>query len=67
VGGGPGSGEVTRVSASGSGVGLRLGVGNNLSVRLDAAFANLPGDVRTFDTLTQVKQFRVHGAMVYLF
>jgi hypothetical protein len=36
-------------------------------VRLDAAFANLPGDVRTFDTLTQVKQFRVHGAMVYLF
>ena len=67
VGGGPGSGEVARVTASGSGVGLRIGVGNNLSVRLDAAFANLPNDVRTFDTLTQVKQFRIHGAMVYLF
>lgn len=67
VGQGAGSGEVARISASGSGVGVRVGVGNSLSMRLDAAFANLPGDVRTFDTLTQVKQFRIHGSVVYLF
>ena len=60
-------GEPARYSASSTGLGLRMALGSSVSMRLDAAFANLPGDSRTIDPLGQVKQFRLHGAMVYLF
>lgn len=63
----PQPGDTQRVSASGTGAGLRLTVGNSLSFRLDASFANLPSNTGNTQLPVSLKQFRMHGAMVYLF
>jgi len=63
----PQPGDTQRVSASGTGAGLRLAVGNSLSFRLDASFANLPSNTGNTQLPVSLKQFRMHGAMVFLF
>jgi hemolysin activation/secretion protein len=60
-------GDTSRVTANGTGVGLRLAVGNALTFRLDGAFADAPANTGNTLLPTQLKQFRMHGAMVYLF
>lgn len=60
-------GDTARVSASGTGVGLRLSAGNSLNIRLDAAFANLPSNTGNTQLPVSLKQFRMHGALVYVF
>jgi hemolysin activation/secretion protein len=66
--------DTARTTAKGSGLGLRYTHGNNLSIRLDAAFADVPanqgGDSTSgvaTPTPTSLKQFRMHGALIYLF
>ena len=66
--------DTARTTAKGSGLGLRYTHGNNLSIRLDAAFADVPGNQGgdatngpATSTPTSLKQFRMHGALVYLF
>lgn len=66
--------DTARTTASGSGAGMRLTHGNNLSIRLDAAFAALPSNTggdstngTATPTQTSLKQFRLHGSLVYLF
>lgn len=44
-----------------------LAVGNSLSYRLDASFANLPSNTGNTQLPVSLKQFRMHGAIVYLF
>ena len=63
----PQPGDTQRVSASGTGAGLRLALGNSLSFRLDASFANLPSNTGNTQLPVSLKQFRMHGAMVLLF
>ena len=63
----PQPGDTARTSASGSGAGLRMTMGNNLSFRVDAAFANLPSNTGNTQLPVSLKQFRMHGALVYLF
>ena len=59
--------DTARLSASGSGAGVRVTVGSNLSFRLDAAFANLPSNTGNTQLPVSLKQFRMHGALVYVF
>jgi len=61
-------------TAKGGGLGVRYTHGNNLSIKLDAAFAALPsnsgGDSTNGSaspTQVSLKQFRLHGSLVYLF
>ncbi|MBL8384437.1 MAG: ShlB/FhaC/HecB family hemolysin secretion/activation protein [Burkholderiales bacterium] len=63
----PQPGDTARVSASGTGAGLRVSIGNSLSMRLDAAFANLPSNTGNTQLPVSLKQFRLHGTVVYLF
>ena len=60
-------GEPARFGASSNGIGVRLALGQQLSVRLDAAFANMPGDIRLGRHWARSKQFRMHGSPIYLF
>ena len=64
---GPQAVEVKQSSASSHGVGLRITKGNSLSIRMDAAWTNKPAN--TGDPLqpTAARNFRLHGALVYLF
>ncbi|HEX4325487.1 MAG TPA: ShlB/FhaC/HecB family hemolysin secretion/activation protein [Burkholderiales bacterium] len=66
--------DTARTTASGAGLGLRFTHDNNLSVRLDAALATLPSNTggdstngTATPTPTTLKQFRFHGAVIYLF
>jgi hemolysin activation/secretion protein len=66
--------DTARTTAKGAGMGLRFIHGTNLSIKLDAAFAALPsttgGDSTTGSAEpvpVSLKQFRMHGALVYLF
>lgn len=66
--------DAARTSLSSAGLGLRLTHDNNVSIRLDAALANRPGvtggdstDGSATPTQSSLKQFRFHGAVVYLF
>jgi len=66
--------DTARTTAKGAGMGVRYTHGNNLSIKLDAAFAALPSNTggdstngSATPTPTSLKQFRVHGALVYLF
>lgn len=60
-------GDTTRVTANGTGIGLRLSVGDKMTFRLDGAFADAPSNTGNPLLPTQLKQFRMHGALVYLF
>lgn len=60
-------GDTTRVTANGTGIGMRLAVGDKLTFRLDGAFADAPSNTGNPLLPTQLKQFRMHGALVYLF
>ncbi len=60
----PQPGDTQRFSASGSGWGLRLAVGNGLSFCLDVSFANLPCGTGNPRLPVSLKQFRMHGVMV---
>ena len=66
--------DTARTTAKGAGLGLRFVHGTNLSIRLDAAFAALPSTSGGDSTngpaepsVVTLKQFRMHGALVYLF
>ncbi len=66
---GPLATEVQQSFASSQGFGIRLTKGNNLSIRLDAAWTNKPtatGNAQPLVT-TVARNFRMHGALVYLF
>lgn len=66
--------DTASTTARSAGLGLRFTHDNNLSVRLDAAVANLPGNTGgdstngpATPTQVSLKQFRFHGAVIYLF
>jgi hemolysin activation/secretion protein len=66
--------DTARTTAKGAGMGVRYTHGSNLSIKLDAAFAALPSNTggdstngSATPTPTSLKQFRIHGALVYLF
>ncbi|HEY4374350.1 MAG TPA: ShlB/FhaC/HecB family hemolysin secretion/activation protein [Burkholderiales bacterium] len=66
--------DTASTTARGAGLGLRLTHNNNVSIRLDAAFATLPSNTGgdstngpATPTPVSLKQFRMHGAVVYLF
>ena len=66
--------DSARTTAKGAGLGVRYTHGNNLSIKLDAAFAALPSNTGgdstngiASPTQVSLKQFRFHGALVYLF
>jgi len=66
--------DAARTTARSAGLGLRLTHDNSLSIRLDAAVATLPSNTggdstngSATPTPTSLKQFRFHGAVVYLF
>jgi hemolysin activation/secretion protein len=58
--------ETQRLTVAGSGVGLRLVLGGSLSLRLDGGFAATPS-MSNAVTQTTLKQFRMHGALNYVF
>ncbi len=63
----PQPGDTARVSAHGTGAGLRLTLGSSFSARLDASFANLPSNTGNTQLPVSLKQFRLHGAVAYVF
>ena len=63
----PQPGDTARVSAHGTGAGLRLTLGSSFSARLDASFANLPSNTGNTQLPVSLKQFRIHGAVAYVF
>ncbi len=58
--------ETERVSASSGGLGLRFTQGSNLSIKLDAAWANRPAHSGDTDRPTVSRNFRMHGSLLYL-
>ena len=64
---GPQAIEVQQSSASSHGVGLRITKGNNLSIRMDAAWTNKPAHTGDPEQTTAARNFRLHGSLVYLF
>lgn len=64
---GPQAVEVQQSSASSHGVGLRITKGNSLSIRMDAAWTNKPAHTGDPLQTTAARNFRMHGALVYLF
>ena len=68
---GPAVTDQFRVTASSVGVGLRISHGNSLTIRLDGAWTNKPSHINPTDTPATLpgatRNFRMHGALVYLF
>jgi hemolysin activation/secretion protein len=64
---GPQASETERVSASSGGFGFRIAQGSNLSIKLDAAWANRPAHTGDTDRPTVTRNFRMHGSLLYIF
>lgn len=64
---GPKAPESERVNAAGSGFGLRVTRGSNLSIKLNAAWSNKPAHTGDTDRPTVMRNFRLHGPLVYVF
>lgn len=64
---GPLTGDTARVTASGGGLGLRVTQGAHISFRLDAAWSARPSNTGDTERPTVLRNFRMHGSIVYLF